>query len=330
VALRSSDASIDAHEQIGSICAMQAWTLIEMLRVHARKRTATARVRVEDGREAVLKCLLTGAPAASEQGILRERELYASELVSLAPKLIVSGETWFCRSYEAGMSLRRWMLQFPDEAEARLPAYLRSVVTSLTSSKQTGDAHAAPIAAVNVKERFKNLLTSGPAGTTRNQLVVRSARLVAGVSGNRLEPIIAGVVRVWVQRGACVASVLCHNDLHADNVLVGEDGLHIVDFENATRPGFWWIDALYLTATCYATLRAPTARERLVAALHETVAEAEPMMAPELGALSQLLCAAAVSNRRFRSDAAITLHDLRCLAATPRAVEQLARAYRNA
>lgn len=297
-----------------------------MLRVHSRKRTATARVRIVNGREAVLKCLLAGAPVESEQGLVRERDVYASEVVSIAPKLIVSDATWFCRNYEPGMPLRKWILQCPREAEARLPAYLRSVVTSLASSKQRGDAGAGQLAAAQAKGRFRNLLTSGPAGTTRNPLILRSARLFADVSAQQLEPMIARAAQAWTHRGACYASALSHNDLHADNVLASDEGPHIVDFENVTRPGFWWVDALYLTAACYATLQAPAARKRLVDALHQAVLEAEPMIAQELEALVRIFCAAAVSNRRFRSDAPMSRNDLRCMWFIPSAVRRLAQA----
>jgi len=320
---------VDARDRVASICEAQGWTVLEMLRVHTRKRTATARVRIHDGREAVLKCLLAGAPVESEQGLVRERDVYASELVSIAPRLIVGDATWFCRNYEPGMPLRTWILEHPSDAETQLPAYLHTVVTSLASSKQPGDADAVPLAAAQAKGRFKNLLTSGPAGTTRNPLVLRSARLFAGVSGKQLEPMVARAVQAWTRRGACYASALSHNDLHADNVLASEEGPRIVDFENVTRPGFWWIDALYLTAACYATLRAPAARERLVGALHQAVIEAEPMIAQELQALTQIFCAAAASNRRCRSDAPMSLHDLRCISAVPGAVQRFASGERR-
>ncbi len=323
--MSSSESSKQAQQRLTSICEAQGWTVVELLRVHSRKQTATAHVRIADGRSAVLKCLLTGAPAASEQGLVRERDVYASELVSVAPKLIASDASWFCRSYEAGMPLRQWILRHPSEAEARLPGALRAVVDSLARSKRPGSAGAEQLAAASATGRFKNLLTSGPAGTTRNPLVLRSARLFAGASAQQLQPMVLRAASAWTRSGACYASALSHNDLHADNVLAGPHGPHVFDFENATLPGFWWVDALYLTAACYATLRSPAARERLQEALREAVAEAEPIMAEELEALAVIFCAAAVSNRRFRSEAALSLHDLRCMSAAPRAVQRLVR-----
>jgi hypothetical protein len=309
-----------AHERAAELCREHGWSLVRILRVNVRARTSTARVRSQDGADLVLKYLLHDAPATSRAGLARERSAYGDPSAPLAPRLLHGGDDYLCRPYEEGMALRTWLGALaPADAGRELSALAERVVDALAASRVAlGEPALARVAGAQARDRFKNLMTSGPAQTERGRSMAAMMSLAAGVSGKRVERTTSLIVTRWQLAGARVGSALSHNDLHTDNVVVTADGPRIVDFENATAPGLWWVDALYFTATCYGLARDAAVRAALVERVSGVVARAEPAMVADFGRLLVIFCGAAASSSRFRLGRPLDYDDARYLAAAAR------------
>jgi hypothetical protein len=309
-----------ANERAAELCVEHGWSFVRLLRVNERARTATARVRSRDGADLVLKYLLLDAPATSRAGLARERSAYGEPRAPLAPRLLYGSDQYLCRSYEEGMALRFWLGALaPADASRELSAVAELVVDALATSRVVlAESTLARTAGAQARDRFKNLMTSGPAQTERGRVTAAIMSVAAGVSGKRVARTVTAIVERWQLAGARVASALSHNDLHTDNVVVTADGPRIVDYENATAPGLWWIDALYFTAACYALARDSEARTSLLERVRGVVARAEPAMAADFARLLELFCGAAATSSRFRLGRPLDRDDARSLATAAR------------
>jgi aminoglycoside phosphotransferase (APT) family kinase protein len=298
--------------------------LLEVLRVHPRKRTATAQVRRADGSLAVLKHLLADAPRESALGLHAERDFYASGAFGLTARFLTGGDDWYLRAYEDGIPLRRLVVERPAESAARLPELITTTIAALAATRQRAETgREAEHAGVAAGRRVRNLLTSGPSGTRRGAWAQRLASSVAAGAQPAVARLVVAQCARFQRGGARWVSDFTHGDLHADNVLVTARGPRVLDFENISRPGLWWLDGLYLTATCHAALRDPEQRVALQSAVLRLVDELEPSMVQGVAALAELFASAAVSNERFRCARVADRADLDQWVRSPRALARM-------
>jgi hypothetical protein len=316
----------DAMPSLQAICGSRGDHVVEVLRVHPSKRTASAHIRRADGGEAILKCLLPGAAASSAAGLKRERDFYAARTFSLAAPLLESGADFYIRGYENGRPLRHCLIEGAPETIARLPSVLSALVSALAySESRTHTPDIAAQAAARATSRFSNLMNSGPAGTApRPPIIERAARTFAYAAMRWLGPTVAAMTTRWEQAHVRFVSGFTHNDLHGDNVLLTEAGPRVVDFENVTTPGFFWIDAAYLTATCFAALHNAPARVCLIDDLATAIDAVDPRLTAGVRSLTEVYCGAAASNARFRSGRSSDATDARQWLRAARALVHLA------
>lgn len=312
---------------VQAICASRGDRVVRVLRVHPTKRTASAHIRRADGGDAILKCLLPGAVASNADGLKRERDFYAARTFPLAAPLLESGADYYIRGYENGRPLRRCLIEGAPATIERLPSVLSTLVSALANSENLTHTHdVAMQSALCATSRFSNLMNSGPAGTAARLLMLdRATRLFAYAAMRWLGPAVAAMTMRWQRGHVRFVSAFTHNDLHGDNVLLTEAGPRVVDFENVTTPGFFWIDAAYLTATCFAALCDAPARVRLVDDLANAIDAVDPRLTAGVRVLTEVYCGAAASNERFRSGRRSDAVDARQWLNASRALVQLAR-----
>lgn len=308
---------LEAERVTRELCTRHGWEFVEILRFHPRKQTVTARILV-DGTQAVLKAPLPSASTEVRAGIQREAEFYRGGSFTLAPQLLCEGDGHYCRRYEPGMSLRQYFRQEPDTAKTRVADIARELVQALVAHRRRPSAiQDVDGAAAMAMGRFRNLMTSGPHDTRRGALAHGVARRVAAHIAPAIRVSLRRAVSRWHEANSHYASDFSHNDLHADNVLVTPEGPRVVDFENMTSPGFWWVDSAYFVASCFAMIPDLTTRNGLLGTVEEVIYEAEPDMAQDLARILQLFCGAAVSNSRFRGSSRVSPTDGRLLLRAP-------------
>jgi predicted Ser/Thr protein kinase len=286
------------EQTLNDLCSQHNWQPIHILANNSTKQLLTARVRLPNGQNGIAKLTVIDAAEAT-LGLLRtERRFYEQTAFSLTPKLLAHGDHYLCREYIEGGSLREWLL---DPAHGDPSALLTSVIESLAASRfHPTEERTVGLAADAAFGRFRNLLTSGPAGTRRSSIEERAARWLARLSKRVLRPWLLRSLTQWNQRGVAYASRFGHNDLHCNNVLITNRGPVIIDYERASEPGVWIVDALYLLATATAQLRAPSQRQLVTQRLCQLLTQLEPNMQPELPRLVGYFTAAGFMNTRFR------------------------------
>jgi len=282
----------------------------EIIHLSEWKKTASLLVSKRDTESRYLvKFCSSESPETIREKFLKEVEFYRSYDGCCVPAVIDCGDQFVILKYIESVTLREWLDRYlarrdedtPGREFVKLLGNLEQRLSGFYINGGGKDPTAAP--AMSLIDRLNNLLGSGPLGTTRSSLEMRTSRFMRRASARMLKWVMCRLESKLRHGNYNLWSPHIHMDLHGNNLLVDTDnGVFIIDFENVQKGGLWLTDTVYLYAVLMAGLhRYPAHQECLDKHFMSLVRNKDPGLTSYWSQLSDLFTRAALTNSRFRN-----------------------------
>lgn len=229
--------------------------VLEIIQTNPRKGRWTLKVRREmDGILLFLKWCHPETNSALQASFRHEQNYYCDfGRDGFAPKLIDCHPQAILLDYIDAVTLRELLLEQATSSKNQNDRECGDILKTLTDLLARGHATRSGTsdfshAAAWLAKFWRNLLLSGPMGTSRPRIEELAAKGIVFLFGERVRKKIHDYLEnSYRGRDAAYCKVM-HGDLHCNNVLIDRAGGRVlfVDFENFETRAFWMLDLLYL------------------------------------------------------------------------------------
>ncbi len=213
---------------------------IELIQKNDRKHTYIIKIK-KDGKFFILKTFSDNSPEMIKNKFISEIKFYKNETKEYLPKLISSRKNILILEYIDGITLRECLIKYEinEDLLKKLFIFIEKLYMDNKSNISTNHnfnnayfhlsnlAQSGPIQTKDLKVSFFNKIT--------NKVIVRILKL-------KLKYLLNKIDTNKLKYG------FVHGDFHYNNILISNNSVKFIDFENIKYSGFFDFDILYLLA----------------------------------------------------------------------------------